>query len=320
MEPLILEIKTRGLHRYHVLDKSELSVGRALDNDIILSDPTVEPYHLKILRDDEGRIELQNLASVNPSEFNNPQQDKFTSAMLPIEFSLGRISARILSRSHRVGATKSLASSSDGRMKHLYGHWGWAALLLMLCFLTSSFEFYFSSYNTLKWDELLNFVFRESVLNIAAFVFSLSILERLLVNRWEIKPVIISVALIYLFYQLLSLLVVELMYLFSSDTPTSIFNLAWYLLIVPAAVSLYLIRITHLGQRKGILLATLISSPFAVLAIMQNPTIDSFLNDFSSAANYQKSLSPLNWHLAQRVSIDAFIGDAAKLESGEFSD
>jgi len=319
LEPLILEIKTRGLHRYHVLDKSELSLGRALDNDIILSDPTVEPYHLRILCDNEGRVELQNLANVNPAKFDNPGQGKFTYAMLPIEFDLGRISARILSRNHRVEATKSLASGDD-RMKHLYGHWGWAALLLMLCFLTSGFEFYFSSYNTLKWDELLNFVFRESVLSIAAFVFSLSILERLLVNRWEIKPVIISVALIYLIYQLLSMLVIELMYLFSSNTPASIFNLAWYLLIIPAAISIYLIRITHLGQRKGILLATLISSPFAILAIMQNPTVDLFLDDFSSSANYQKSLSPLNWHLSQRVSIDAFIGDAAKLEPGEFSD
>jgi len=319
LEPLILEIKTRGLHRYHVLDKSELSIGRALDNDIILSDPTVEPHHLRILIDNEGQIELQNLANVNPARFENPRQDKFTVTMLPIELDLGRISARILARNHRVEATKSLASD-DSQMKHLYGHWGWAALLLVLCFLTSGFEFYFSSYNTLKWDELLNFVFRESVLSIAAFVLSFSILERLLVNRWEIKPVIISVALIYLIYQLLSLLVVELMYLFSSDTPASIFNLAWYLLIVPAAVSIYLIRITHLGQRKGILLAILISSPFAILAITQNPTVGSFLDDFSSSANYQKSLSPLNWHLSQRVSIDAFIGDATKLEPGEFSD
>ena len=58
MEPLILEIKTRGLHRYHTLDKSELSIGRALDNDIILTDPSVETYHLKIWRDDAGKIEL----------------------------------------------------------------------------------------------------------------------------------------------------------------------------------------------------------------------------------------------------------------------
>lgn len=318
MEPLILEIKTRGLHRYHALDKSELSIGRALDNDIILSDPTVEPYHLKILRDDAGKVELQNLASVNPARFNNREEDKFISAELPIEFSLGRISARILSRSHRVAETKSLASG--GRMWHLYGHWGWAVLLLGLCFLAGGLEFYFNSYHTLKWGDLLKYVFRESVLGIAAFVFTLSILERLLVNRWEIKPVIISVALVYLIYQLLSLLAVELMYLFSSDLPTSLFGLVWYFLLVPAAVSIYLIQVTHLGQRKGILLAFLISSPFAVLAIMQNPTIGSFFDDFSSVAAYQKSLSPLNWHLSQRVSIDAFIEEAGDLEPGEFTD
>ena len=318
MDGLILEIKTRGLHRYHALDKSEIRIGRALDNDIILSDPTVEPYHLKILLDDEGKVELQNLASVNPARFNNTQEDIITSKTLPIEFSLGRISARILSRSHRVPATKSL--TSHGRLQRLFGHWGWAAMLLTSCFMAGALEFYFTSYNTLKWDDLIKYVFRESVFSIAAFVATLSILERLLVNRWEIKPLIISVALIYLNYQILSALVVELTYLFSSNLPISIFNLGWYLLFIPAAVSFYLIHVTHLAHRKSILLAILISSPFAVLAIMQNPAINSFVEDFSSAANYQKSLSPLNWHLSPTISIDEFINEASDLQPGEFAE
>ena len=318
MDSLILEIQTRGLYRYHAIDKSELSIGRALDNDIILSDLTVEPYHLKILIDDEGKIELQNMASVNPARFNNRQADNFTSKSLPIEFSLGRISARILSRDHHVPATKPLAS--HGRLQHLFGHWGWAALLLVSCFLAGVLEFYYTSYNTLKWDELIKYVFRESVLSIAAFVFALSILERLLVNRWEINPVIISVTLIYLIYQVLSLIAGELMYLFSSDLPISLFNLAWYLLFIPVAVCFYLIRVTHFSQKKSILLAGLISSPFSIMAVMQNPAINSFLDDFSSSANYQKSLSPLNWHLSQKVSIDTFIEEASELEPGEYSD
>ncbi len=318
MEPLIVEIKTRGLHRYHRLDKSEISIGRALDNDIILSDPTVEAHHLRILRDDQGNIELLNLASVNPARFDNWQNDKSTSSRLPIEFSLGRISARILSPDHPVAATKSLAS--NGHMKHLYGHWGWAALLLALCFVTGGLEYYYTSYHALKWDDLIKYVLRESVLSIGAFVFTLSIIEHLLVNRWEIKPVTFSVTLIYLIYQLLSLGARELTYLFSSDLPLSIFNLGWYLLFIPAAVSLYLIRVTHLGQRKGILLATVISGPFAVIAIMQNPAINLLLDDFNSAANYQKSLSALNWHLSPTISTDSFISEAADLQPGEFSD
>ena len=317
MEPLILEIKNRGLHRYHILDNSETSIGRALDNDVILSDPTVEPYHLKVLRDDEGSIELQNLASVNPAKFNNGKEDKFTSATLPIEFTLGRLSARILSRNHQVAATKSLASNS--RLRGLFGHWGWGALLLALCFLTGGIEFYLTSYHALKWDDLIKFVFKESVLSIAAFVFTLSIIERLLVNRWELKPVVIAVTLIYLIYQLVSILAVELMFMFSSDLPASILNLGWYLLFIPAVVSYYLVKVTHFGQKKGILLAILISSPFSILAIMQNPAINSFFEDFSSSANYQKSLSSLNWHLSKTVSIAKFIEQASDLETGEFS-
>ncbi len=94
----------------------------------------------------------------------------------------------------------------------------------------------------------------------------------------------------------------------------------YYLLIIPIAVGIYLIRVTHLPQKRSILLAALISSPFSILAIMQNPALNSFLDDFSSAANYQKSLSPLNWHLSQRVSIDTFIEEASELEPGEYSD
>ena len=317
MEPLILEIKNRGLHRYHRLDNSELSIGRALDNDVILSDPTVEPYHLKVLRDDEGNIELQNLASVNPAKFNNGKEDKFTPTILPIEFSLGRISVRILSRNHQVAATKSLASNS--RLRGLFGHWGWGALLLALCFLTGGIEFYLTSFHELKWDDLIKFVFKESVLSIAVFIFTLSIIERLLVNRWELKPVVIAVTLIYLTYQLVSILAVELMFVFSSDLPASILNLGWYLLFIPAVVAYYLVEVTHFGQKKGVLLAILISSPFSILAIMQNPAINSFLEDFSSSANYQKSLSSFNWHLSKTVSITKFIEQASDLEPGEFS-
>jgi len=317
VEPLILEIKTRGLHRYHALDKSELSIGRALDNDIILSDPTVEPHHLKILRDDEGNIELQNLASVNPTKIINRQGDKITSAALPIEFSLGRISAQVLSPDHHVAVTKSLPN--NGLLERLFGHWGWAVLLLTLCFVAAGLEYYYTSYHALKWDNLIKYVLRESALSIAALVFTLSILEHLLVNRWEIKPVIISVTLIYLIYQLFSVLATELMYLFSSDLPISIFSLGWFLLFIPVVIGFYLIRVTHLGQRKAILLAAMISGPFAILAIMQNPAINLLLDDFSPAANYQKSLSPLNWHLLPTISTDSFIREAAELEPGEFS-
>ena len=38
MEALILEIGTGGLHRYASIEREITTIGRALDNDIILSD------------------------------------------------------------------------------------------------------------------------------------------------------------------------------------------------------------------------------------------------------------------------------------------
>jgi hypothetical protein len=53
---------------------------------------------------------------------------------------------------------------------------------------------------------------------------------------------------------------------------------------------------------------------------MQNPTINTLLDDFSSTANYQKNLSPLNLHLSENISIETFTEQAGDLEPGEFSD
>ena len=69
MEALILEIGTRGLHRYAPIEGEVTTIGRALDNDIILSDPTVAAHHLKIIRSEDS-FELVNLTEVNPTQVN----------------------------------------------------------------------------------------------------------------------------------------------------------------------------------------------------------------------------------------------------------
>ena len=43
MAKVILEVQTRGLNQYHRLETFPVSVGRGLDNDVILSDPAVSP-------------------------------------------------------------------------------------------------------------------------------------------------------------------------------------------------------------------------------------------------------------------------------------
>ena len=52
MAALILEVVARHGSQFHPLDKPVIRIGRALDNDIILTDPAISPHHLVIRRSD----------------------------------------------------------------------------------------------------------------------------------------------------------------------------------------------------------------------------------------------------------------------------
>ena len=318
MEALILEINTRGLHRYVPIDAEVTTVGRALDNDIILSEPTVAPHHLKIIRHEDGRLELLNLAVTNPTRVESRKIDTQDVSQLPVDIEIGRVQLRLLARDHPVAETRPLAGN-DSR-GNLFGHAGWALLLVLACIGIGALEFYLNSYNSFKWSDLVKYVLRETVLTIGAFVLALSVLERLLVNRWEMKQVLTSVCLVYLMYYGISILSAQLDYLFSARWPGTLLYFGWYLAIIPAAIATYLIHISHLKRANSIALALLIASPIALPSILQSPEMQSLLENFSTAARYHNHLSHLDWRLRDSVSIDDFIEQARQLQEGEIAD
>ncbi len=318
METLILEITTRGLHRYHQIEREVTTIGRALDNDIILYDPTVAPHHLKIIRYGDSSIELVNLTEGNPTRVNNQRLQSLVTEKLPLKLEIGRIHAQLLPNDYAVADTRPLAG--NGRRSHLFGHVYWTVLLVLACLIVGGLEFFLNSYNTVKWSALLKYVLRETVLTIGVFVLALSVLERLLVNRWEIRQLITTICLVYLLFNFISMIAGELNYLFSASWPTTWLHFGWYLIIIPCAIALYLTHISHLKQSRAMMLAILIASPIAVPSILQSPHLRALLSDFSLAAKYQNSLSSFNWHLKKSVTIDSFIEQAKELHPGEFAD
>ena len=128
MAALIIEIPGRGANQYHRIDKPVVRVGRALDNDVILSDPSVSPYHFLIRRNDTGTFELHSLADENGIRLGRRQvHDPIRLTELPLEFDAGRTRIRILSSSQPVAPTR-LMSCRNGS-SCLFGHWVWALLL-----------------------------------------------------------------------------------------------------------------------------------------------------------------------------------------------
>ncbi len=318
MAALILEISTRGLHRYQPIEREVTTVGRALDNDIILSDPTVAPHHLKIIRHGDDSVEIVNLTEVNPTRIGGHQRASLVTEALPVSLEIGRVQAQLLPQTFAVAATRPLAGG--GRRGHLFGHASWAVILVLACLIAGALEFYLNSYNSFKWSDVLKYVLRETVLTIGAFVLALTILERLLVNRWEIRQLVTSMSLIYLFYYCSAYFVDALNYLFSASWPSTLFRFGWYLGLIPCAIALYLIHISHLKRSRSIILAVLIASPIAVPSILQSPELRAMLDDFSSAARYHNSLSSMDLHLKSKVSIETFIQQAKNLAPGAYAD
>jgi hypothetical protein len=318
MEALMLEISTRGLHRYQQIDGEVTTIGRALDNDIILSDPTVAPHHLKIIRHGDSSIELVNLTEINPTRVNNQRLQSMVAEKLPLKLEMGRVQAQLIPRDHAVAATRPLAGS--GRRNHLFGHNYWTVLLVIVCLFFGGMEYYMNAYNTIKWSDLFKYVLRETVLTIGVFVLALSILERLLVNRWEIRQLITTVCLVYLLFDIVSASGHGLNYLFSASWPTTWLHFGWYLTFIPCAIALYLVHISHLKRSRAFLLAILIASPIAVPSILQSQHLRTLIDDFSPAAKYQNSLSAFNWHLKDSVAIDSFVEQAQELRPGKFAD
>lgn len=318
MAALILEIGTRGLHRYVRLDSAVTTVGRALDNDVILSDPTVAPHHLRIVRHPDETIELVNLTDVNQTRIDSRPVDAETLEHLPVAIDAGRVQLRLLPRDYAVAATRSLAA--NGRRANLFGRAYWALLLVALCLLLGAFEFHANAYSSFKWGELIKYLLRETVLTVGGFVLALAILERLLVNRWEIRQLLTSVCLVYLLYAAAMHGADGLDYLLSANWPSMLLYYGWYLAVIPAAIALYLVHISHLPLERSIVLAWLIASPIALPSILQSPHTQALLDNYSNAANYHNNLSYLNWHLHGSVSIDEFIEQAQRLQPGAPAD
>jgi hypothetical protein len=314
VDALILEIHAEGLHRYHVIDKPHTRIGRAFDNDVILSEPTVAPYHLDIIRHDDGSIELHNLADVNPARFNGRAAKSVVVDTLPIDIQLGRTVGRIILPDNSVADTKTFAGS--GRLGHLFSHAAWGVLLITLCLIASAVAFDTYSFYSYKWDELAKFVARETALYLAGLIFFLAILERLIVNRWETKPLIVVISLTYLIFQLINPLIGELNYIFTSYLPELILEVTRYAVLIPLIAILYLVHIDHQKLRKSIWLTMLLCSPLIILSAMEVAQFSGYLDNFSASANYHRGLSALNWQFDETISITSFIEQAQSLSPG----
>lgn len=312
MAALILEVVARHGSQFHPLDKPVIRIGRALDNDIILTDPAISPHHLVIRRTPEDRYELISIADENGIRIGRQRVDEAIRLdELPLEFDAGRTRFRILDRAQPVAPTRLISCRHGGAC--IFGHWGWATALFILLTLISAYDNYLSTHRIPSWESYWS---DQLVITGTALMLSVGLLvvNRLISHRWDYPASLSFVSLVLIGAFFLDQVASFANYLFTSELPGFLINLSWLALLLPAATAWFLIRLNHGNHVTSWIVIVLLFTPFAYLQFKQVDAHYNLIDEFSKKTYYSNSLYPWDYRLATSIEIEEFMSSGILTE------
>lgn len=315
MAALILEIQRRLLHQYVRVEQFPFTIGRALDNDLILSDPTVSPHHLRIDRNQEGVLILQNLSSENGTRLGRQKMGLETvEAAIPSRLQMGRVRARLLPSNHAVEETRILGCR-NGHFCFFHSRF-WAILMPLLAIGFLFLEKLFNTFTVKSMDWYAGDAL-EAVIMLLVMTGAVSALNRLAIHRWEYASAWTLSCLIFLSLFFLTPTAEILNYLLSSSTPEMLLDLAWLILFLPGLLYVYFQKSNH-APRAQALMMTLILCVIPIVLELKDLTTEMLMGPvFSGQPDLSSELSHLNWHTGQVISVQEFMEQAQTFEAGE---
>lgn len=131
-----------------------IRIGRAYDNDIILQEEHISPYHAEVSLNAEGELVLNDLDSINgiKDATNKPVGSNALIASGD-KFVFGKITLRIMQASHNVIEAKKLNFLEEFTSK--INQWYWALTFTFLLYLHYMFQAYISSITKVVWPSLI---------------------------------------------------------------------------------------------------------------------------------------------------------------------
>lgn len=322
MAALILEFSTGLRHEvhYHRVSTFPFNIGRAYDNDLILSDDTVSAHHIRLDRDDENQITIQNLSTENGTwQGATPLSESLIVLNTPAVFTLGRTHLRIVSPDDAVAPTR--------HFPHASWFTRWASDLRVALVLLAAYwlmSFYVAVVEQSQWFSI-DEVFINNVLEVLLpllLATGIGFVSRLLLHRWRFS-LQLSIACIALsVFSFTDNVFSYISYWFTNYEITS--NLSTVFLVVCFATLLawQLRAISNLPRRGAAFIGIAIVVPLFVVLEMQesinapsfnpNPTMHTVLkaSDIRIANNYE-SIETFRNDIEQQLAQDM----AEQLES-----
>lgn len=310
MAKMILEIQSRGLNQYHRLENFPVTVGRALDNDIILSDASVSAHHLRLEQDEAGQLFAHNLSEENGTRMNGHKLGQQpVLAPIPSLLLLGNRKVRLVSSEMPVEMTH--VSRCSGIFTPLCKPL-WAGLLLLLTIVSLLVDAYLDT--SLQKEPLFYLSgLLPNLLWILLWTLLIGGVSRLVTHRWEFVPALSVVSLFTLIPLILQELGGWLDYFLTSDRPST-----WLLvgigdfLLLPILLYAYLHWVLSQKRTHALGIALLLSAlPLGLrgMNMLDEMAADS---EFSADPYYNQTLSSLNMHAKPALPLDEYLKKAAQ--------
>ena len=318
MEQIILEIQANGLNQYHHIDEFPVTIGRAYDNDIILSDRSISAHHVIIECSEQGKLVFHNLSNENGTILNSKKLDNCpTKGGIPSVLNLGHIQLRIVSPSTRVETTY------KNECDHIFCAMGqrmWSAALLFFTMGVLLLERYLET--PYARDALyyftLGFPYFIGILISTLFFATIS---RLTVHRWHFLSIMSIITLLILFSQFLSNIGHSLNYFFSSNTPLEISAQISYFILPLLLIFFFTKKIyrTNIPMTLGIafVISFFYSLPYTLELIDSLNIEEEYAANSTNTPPYNKTLSSLDIRAQSSLSVDEFIQETQEKLSQE---
>lgn len=140
---------------YRKLVGERITVGRALDNDLILGDPTVNPHHLVIEQNAECGIQITDLDTLNGTRLaHQPRISGTAPLQAGTEYLLGKTRLCIYTPDHPVEATTPV-TELDNTLHYLDSPLLLAAVMLLVTVLYGM-EQWLNMFSGFKWQQVAN--------------------------------------------------------------------------------------------------------------------------------------------------------------------
>ena len=286
----------------HRCDASECRIGRGYENDVVIDDPYVAPRHLRVYRDDAGKLVAEDLGSINGLHADPGAQ---TRQRIVVDgdqvLRIGRTSLRIREAGHAV-APERVAAPAERMWPRAFGL---AAAVLAIELLSA----WLGETSEPKASRYLLPLLILAVLTLA-WTTAWAILSRIFAGHAKFER--------HLVIALTALLAFSL---YMEAVDAGAFALSWSLLADYAYVGVWALfatlcyfhlRETGASHRK---LKAVIVIGFGATAIAAQTLAQSEMRPWMNRQSYLHDLKPPFLRLAAPQGQDAFFADAQKLQA-----